>query len=116
MLQSNVLNREAMTIRLDGPLPEIAASAPEIRRAPDRTGTPEGKERQPAPRNERRDVAEKLPRERITDSPGGFKTGERIDICGFRPDRDESDICGFRRAGDLPHDSQSGLTGVVRSL
>ena len=36
MFQVNELNREAMTIRLEGPLPDYPAFAEGIRRAPDR--------------------------------------------------------------------------------
>ena len=86
MLQLNELNREAMTIRLEGPLPDIPAFAPGIRRAPDRRWTLNRKETQLALRNALRYVPEEHHRTLVPEFLEELRTRGRIYAYRFRPE------------------------------
>jgi urocanate hydratase len=86
MLQLNELNREAMTIRLEGPLPDVPAFAPGIRRAPDRRWTLNRKETQIALRNALRYVPEEHHRILVPEFLEELRTRGRIYAYRFRPE------------------------------
>ena len=86
MLQLNELNREAMTIRLEGPLPDVPAFAPGIRRAPDRRWTLNRKETQLALRNALRYVPEEHHRILVPEFLEELRTRGRIYAYRFRPE------------------------------
>ena len=86
MLQLNELNREAMTIRLEGPLPDVPAFAPGIRRAPDRRWTLNRKETQLALRNALRYVPEEHHRVLVPEFLEELRTRGRIYAYRFRPE------------------------------
>ncbi len=71
MFQVNELNREAMTIRLEGPLPDYPAFAEGIRRAPDRGWTLNRAETELAVKNALRYVPEEYHEALPPRVPGG---------------------------------------------
>lgn len=81
----NAMNREAMTIRLEGPLPEYPEFAPGIRRAPDRGWTLNKAETELALRNALRYVPEEYHVALIPEFLEELRTRGRIYAYRFRP-------------------------------
>ncbi len=81
----NAMNREAMTIRLEGPLPEYPEFAPGIRRAPDRGWTLNKAETELALRNALRYVPEEYHATLIPEFLEELRTRGRIYAYRFRP-------------------------------
>ncbi len=85
MLQQNELNRAAMTIRLEGPLPEHPEFVSGIRRAPDRKWTLDRNETRLALRNALRYVPEEHHEVLIPEFLEELRTRGRIYAYRFRP-------------------------------
>ena len=82
----NEMNRDAMTIRLEGPLPPYPAFVEGIRRAPDRGWTLNRTETEQALRNALRYVPEEHHEELIPELLEELRTRGRIDAYRFRPE------------------------------
>ena len=85
MSQVNELNRNAMTIRLEGPLPPYPTFVEGMRRAPDRGWTLNRQETELALRNALRYVPEEHHRELIPEFLEELRTRGRIYAYRFRP-------------------------------
>ncbi len=85
MSQVNELNRNAMTIRLEGPLPPYPAFVEGMRRAPDRGWTLNRQETELALRNALRYVPEEHHQELIPEFLEELRTRGRIYAYRFRP-------------------------------
>ncbi len=86
MFQVNELNREAMTIRLEGPLPDYPAFAEGIRRAPDRGWTLNRAETELAVKNALRYVPEEYHEALLPEFLEELRTRGRIYAYRFRPE------------------------------
>ena len=85
MFQVNEMNRDAMTIRLEGPLPPPAEFRGGIRRAPDRGWTLNRAETELALKNALRYVPEEFHRDLIPEFLEELRTRGRIYAYRFRP-------------------------------
>ena len=86
MFQVNELNREAMTIRLEGPLPDYPAFEEGIRRAPDRGWTLNRAETELAVKNALRYVPEEHHAALLPEFLEELRTRGRIYAYRFRPE------------------------------
>ena len=84
-MNENILNGSAMTIKLEGPLPEYPEFVPGIRRAPDRGWTLSQSETELALRNALRYVPEKYHEQLIPEFMEELRTRGRIYAYRFRP-------------------------------
>lgn len=86
MNQVNEMNRDAMTIRLEGPLPDYPVFQEGIRRAPDRGWTLDASETELALKNALRYVPEEFHSELIPEFLEELSTRGRIYAYRFRPE------------------------------
>ncbi|NCC57927.1 MAG: urocanate hydratase, partial [Synergistales bacterium] len=86
MFQVNEMNRDAMTIRLEGPLPDYPSFAEGIRRAPDRGWTLNRQETELALKNALRYVPGEYHGDLIPEFLEELRTRGRIYAYRFRPE------------------------------